>query len=598
MSRLGHVKTFDIECESWDKFVIGGAFDGKNYHSFRHLGQLLDYLLEQGGTWWGHYAGKYDMLALLGENAEKRQLRTKCHMAGSRITCAAFEGKLLLRDSFAIAPLALEKFAQIAGKKKTSPGLSCDCGEDCGGYCSIRRDMSPSMYRKVDSYMENDCVVLYHALTYWLDYLRTHFGEPKGTIGATSFAFTRQKPSHLNSTQYSFIKRSYFGGRCEVWKRLSPFGWHDDINSAYVDALRLMMPIGLPKECFFRVPNEAKYWISEAIVTVPDCHIPPLPLRGRDRLYFPTGKIKGCWNKSELEAAEQAGCTIEKLGRIFYWRDLDTPYTDFCERVWSLRAKAGKDTVLGKNLKSLSVSVAGKLAMRPEIREVIYSPLDPSSIDKLASGGGWENIGENPHWWSRKIYRVADCAHIHHASEMTAHVRIRLRERAEKEPRAAVYCDTDAVFTEIDIPEDRGTELGEFLPSDADKGHDGTYRNFRALAPKLVEYEERKAEYRAKGFSLGRKEPGNRFARIRGSLACAVCCSGDVCHEHRLHIDTGAKSLLKALNDDGIIFKRRDEYKQFHPNPRWIGGRIKAGEIETRPPHISEVKLKQEEYLI
>lgn len=580
--------TFDIECEAWDKYVIGGCYDGSEYFSTRDIGELLDYMLQRGGTWWGHYSGAYDQLAILSEHAKRKDSeKVRLFMAGSRITCAAFGRKLLLRDSYAIAPTTLEKFATLIGERKTEPDLPCICGEQCKGYCSIKRSMSAANYRKVDSYMQNDCVVLFKALTYWLDFLRDNFGEPKGTVGASAFSFTKQGPAKWDSALYSFSQKGYFGGRTEVWKRESPIGssgrwaqrmigksiapkmggWHDDINSAYVDALRLPMPVGPAKETRKTIPSTAKFWIAEADVTVKQTHIPPLPIKRDNRLFYPYGRFFGTWNSTELLAAVADGyAQINSIGRVVYWEAEDYPYVEYCNHIWQVRHNAGKDTVSGKLIKQVAVSVCGKLAQRPEMREVIYSP-EPII--------GMMPIDDSCRFWESKKFRIADCAHVHHAGAMTAHVRVRVRRRGDKAGTGAVYCDTDSVFSEVFIPDDIGFDLGEWLPSDKDKGHDGTYYDFEALAPKLYRYKERKDEFRAKGFSLGSDNPGKRFDRVvRGE---------------KVTITRGVYPLLRALRFRDTIFERRNETKQFHKDAKWCGGRLKVGAFETRPPSIEEV---------
>lgn len=545
------------------------------------------------------------MLCVLGEHAIRDGHKVKTFMAGARITCAQFVGaKLTLRDSFAIAPLALEKFAGLSGDAKTSTGLPCRCDartpkhpKGCGGYCSIRRNMSPADYAKTSDYMENDCRVLYNALNEWISFLDEKLGAAKGTIGASSFAFSGQEAANWQAIKdpdnplsqsygtaiYNFSRKAYYGGRTECYRQLSPFGYHDDINSAYVDALRLAMPMGTPTRSNDRPIKGAKFYIAECSVSVPhSLHIPPLPIRRENRLFFPTGDIYGVWNSLELESAERAGCKIKAIGRVVSWDAMDTPYADYCNTVWNLRAAAGKDTVKGKLLKQLSVSLAGKLAQRPEHKEVVYNPNVMEMI-------GWTSIGKSTKWWYQESFKIPNCAHVHHAGVMTAYVRARMGDRARIHSDSSVYMDTDGLFCEKEIKEGQGKELGQFLPSLAEKGHDGTYRDFQCLAPKLYNYTEMEPEFRAKGFQLGKTNVAERYESIIAGES--------------VELNRGVYPLLTALkrrdklfekrgkdNIENPLFIRRGETRQFRQRESaWIGARLKDGEIRTRPPTIGEV---------
>jgi len=559
--------TFDIECQDWDKYVTGGCFDGKRFHCFRRMADLYDFLVTSGGTWWGHYSGAYDMLAILAEHSARNGEEVQLFMSGSRITCAKFKSGLVLRDTFALAPISLKKFATLAGLEKTDTGLPCICGESCAGYCAIRVNMSEREYKLVEEYLEVDCRVLYAAFDVWLNKLRTYFGEPSGTVGASSFRFSGQEKAKWDSRLYSFARLGYYGGRTEVWKRDSASGWHDDINSAYVDALRLPMPVGNPRESYFSIPIQAKFWIAEAVVKVPPMHIPPLPYRRNNRLYFPTETIDfGVWNKIELDNAEACGAKIIKLGRILSWDAMEPVYDDYCNKGWNIRASVGKNTTEGKLLKQVLVSLAGKLAQKPEVKEIKYS-----STPVI----GWTAVDARNRFWSRETFKISHCAHVHHAGLMTAYVRTRIQRRGMKAAEGAVYCDTDSVFSEKYIPDELGDELGQFQPS----GPDGRYSNLRAYAPKVYEYTEGgETDYKAKGFSLG-SDPGMVAARFR-----------QVVRGEEIENNRGVLPLKKAIRMRESLFTRKIESRRFQAgNSRWIGGRLKVGESATRPPTFGEI---------
>lgn len=585
---------FDIECEGWDTYVVGGCWDGREYHRFRDAFSLVSYMRERGGVWWGHYAGAYDMLSLLDEHVRQcSDEKIRFAMAGSRIVAAKYPGGFILRDSYALAPVKLKKFAKIAGLEKTEPALVCRCGEKCGGFCSIRRKMPEPLYRLVEEYLENDCKILMAALLEWFSFLRARFGEPKGTIGATSYAFSRQGKAAFDSRVHSFLANGYYGGRNEVFRQCSPSGWHEDINSAYVHALTLPMPVGPFKESYTTIPKGAKFWIAEAIVKVPESeHIPPLPVRVKGRSYYPRGEISGVWTSEELNALP-AGW-LQQIGFNISWEAADHPYRDYCERVWKYRSEAGKESVKGNLLKRLGVSLAGKLAQRPEVREVVYSR-DMDEMSRL----GYRPIGRSIHFWEREKYKIADCAHIHHAAFMTAHVRLNVWGRGRKANRSAVYTDTDSLFSEADNRDRLGYELGEWGRKCADHyqerddctcewGGRGKYKDLDVQAPKLYRYFEA-GEWATQAKGFGRTEP--RFA----AQESADQLYEQIAEGKTITIDRGVYPLLRAirlrqeLKGDRHVFIRRHDTRTHHPSANWIGGRLRDGEVLTRPPTMKDI---------
>ena len=551
--RLGIDGVFDIETQDWVIFVLGGCYsESDGYREFRSLPAMVEYMRERGGTWWAHNGGRYDFLALF--DVIPPEVPIQCNMAGSRVISARI-GKLELRDSYCIAPMRLAQFAGICGERKAEVGLPCECTKNCGGYCAIKREMSSERYALLSGYLREDCRVLHESLSTWLGYIRDHYGEPTGTIGGTSWRVCGGEETSLSPAHYAFARRGYYGGRTEVYRPRSSRGWHDDINSAYVHALTLPMPVGPASEAYCTIPRTAKRYVAEAIVLIDDALVPPLPYRTDNRLYYPTGRLFGVWTDIELR---QPGVRVESIGRVLYWEAEDYPYADYCLRGWELRKQAGKSSVLGKLNKSLLVSLAGKLAQRPETKTIRRSPDIQTEP--------WFQVGNSIEWYYRETFRLSKCANVHHAGAMTAHVRTVLGARLRASP-SPVYCDTDSSFSEVDLPLGRGAELGEWNP-------EGEYRDFRALAPKLYSYWEGGSRHtREKGF------PRNSFDELSAGGAVTI--------------EAGVLGLTGAVRKNkGEVFLRNISTRRHNPVTGWIGGRLIDGEA-TRPPTIDEVEQRE-----
>lgn len=591
---------FDIETESWDQFVVGGVCWNQhgewNTSVFWHdrESDFVDRLLQIRGTLWAHSGGRYDALWLL-DHLIKRGEHVEINLAGQRIVRLKTRD-LEIRDSFALIPFALKLAATMGGGEKLSTGLRCTCERDCGGYCAIKRSMDPASRRELETYLRGDLACTRDMLLALIQFAREHDLDLMGTIGSSAYRTAARRlnlpRADWNARDYMFARSAYFGGRTQVFRPRSAHGYRCDVNSAYIAALsKLEVPIGKP----FRAlsPHETtRYYdrglegILEASVFVPPCHIPPLPVRIPSRIAYPVGKFVGTWTALELRAAVERGARILSVGKSLWWRERAPLFRDFTHELWDIRASVGPRTAFGQWIKWKANSFTGKTAQHPIVDTVEINPdlsdelkFCPADFDchdrRLESDispccahrcnglcGVWKAIDRNNKVWTKKEWRIADCAHVQWAAYLTAYERIYLLDQLCDDGQdgwSAVYCDTDSCYSEIKRTYQIGLELGWWKD-------EGEYWDFLAVAPKTYRYRsEEGEEAKAKGIPNAIEN----WYRLREGVP----------------IDRGVLSFKAAARAGGGLFVRQHMERHVKGSPRWYGDRIlEEGAEATRAP--------------
>lgn len=423
---------WDIEAQNWDQFVVGGIRkkDG-SYHEFRHRREddFVAFLLEQEGTIWAHFGGGYDFKWFL-DKAAKFNIGGMLTVAGSRIISIELP-KLLLCDSYALAPMKLKDFTKGLGVSKEELDLPCTCGDDCGGYCGIRRDMPLSHWRRVCQYLEADCESLWQALHTLRDFAAEHDLDLGRTIGSSAFRNVQRTlglksadpaKGGLTEVKYRFGRKGYYGGRTQLYIRsyfqddepetqdthvegLEQWQGRDqwnivpiaeahasDVSSMYPWTLKTFaVPYGASSMLYGRDAKVAfekpRPGIYRAIVNVPDMHIPPLPRRfnkGKS-IAYPTGQFVGTWTAPELRWAMERGATVDITEGLLWQTELCL-FREWIDKLWKLRSGLpaittangktieGKKTPMGIWLKLYMNSLTGKFGSNPERDAYLYNP--------------------------------------------------------------------------------------------------------------------------------------------------------------------------------------------------------------------------------
>lgn len=584
--------TWDIECAGWDRFLCGELLtrEGDAFQSW-DADEFFDALLEQSGNWYAHVGGRYDGLWFL-DMACRRKLPWKAKMRGSGVLTAKI-GDLEIRDSFALVPMKLAKFAKLGGNAKCELGLPCECEErtesrpqGCGGYCALERPLNSSERALVSEYLHVDCKALLGALEALEERASALDITLKLTVGSSAWNTAKEwldlPACGHDIGRYTALREGYYGGRTEVIRTRADSGHRFDIHSSYPAALtRVAVPLG--EGAAYSSANASKWYaagndgIYTADVTVPDMPIPPLPAREPDRLLYPIGPISGTWTGHELRYAESCGVRIDTIRRGYVWADSGPVLAPFAASLWAIRDEAANsphesDKTFAAWVKWLANSLTGKLAQRPEHSSLSFAPADAGEapvMDKDTDVIGCVHGGA---FVIHTRTRVDACAHVQWSAYLTAEARCELH-RQLTHAVTPYYCDTDSVYAYEYLTRRVGDALGEW-------GYEGALRNWRALAPKVYRYTDGAGTEHVRGKGLSGLDAAGFDALERGETWT---------------IAKGVDGLRTAMRRDTVkgLFRRREFSRSLHPIPGWVGGReLEANGIETRPTSIERYRSR------
>lgn len=585
---------YDVETEGWGKFLVGGLRRSDGKYIERKWGRENDLASEilQSGFVWAHNGGVFDHKWILSRTASKQNVQISA--AGGRIVRASLARGCELFDSKALAKLALKDFSKGLGVEKEKLGLQCrtpqDCGPGCEGYCNFSRRMDGRSFSRVREYLRADCESLWQATQRLKGWGAEHDLDLCPTIGSSAWASAARlldlPDADLSLSDHRFVRDGYYGGRVQIFRPETSSGHEYDVNALYPSTLAsLDLPVGKPVRVrgtrARRMFEQGKEGIVHGVVHVPDMWVPPLPVRAKDRIAYPTGTFSGTWTCLELRYAAQFATIIDIEEGIF-WPERRNVFRPWVEKLWELRRNApgGKSSPFGIFLKFYMNSLTGKLGMRPAPKSYALNPnkITPNMARLTPTGSRLE------------IYEVEGCAvrknrggkwvagnpccHVEWAAYLTAEGRTRWHHQATAGGfRDLIMGDTDSVFAVSKRTENIGDDLGQWQ----DKGE---FRDFKAEAPKFYSYRpvgNPEMVYRSKGIRCNRRE---EFERLFSEGS----------HEFHWKSSRGFRDALRLVARTGEWENLFSE-KQFDRKiKRGYGDRVFVPEEGiTRPPRIEEL---------
>lgn len=577
---------WDIECAGWTHPVVVVTLhrtEGVAVH--RTVGEAVQRMQRLGGRWWSHNGGQYDTLAAL-EFMRAGGIERLINYAQGRVTRSTGDG-LTLSDSYALIPLGLDAAAELGGVAASELGWSCSCGHQCGGYCSITRRLSPARRAQLTAYCVADCETLLAALLGLVRWAEEHDVDLRGTIGGSAWATARRQlllpDAAYEPAMERRIREAYYGGRSGVYRTAAPNLRQWDMVGAYPAALVEPVPVGDAAELGPRDAQRAltarRPGIYAAKVTVPSSHLPPLPWRYHQRIYYPTGPVAGVWALPELEAAIASGVRVERVYWAVVWPREEPLYADLMQLWSSWRVAAGKDSAVGRWLRLLSNSLIGKLGERGDRKSIRLHPprkdvrvcigRAPCSLRRCTGVcGQWEQLDQWGELWAVPYYRQAPSAHVQQAAYATARTRVAWRTEAERHGEDLAYGATDSIWTaRRRAPDDVGRELGEWELKD-------TWVDWSAVAV---------GAYR--GTSARESKLILRTAGAR--LLPSEWQAGESMQ------DRGVSSLLAAARSGDGLFVRRSDKWTLPVMGEWCSDRLSGRDGVTSAPTVDRIKKRR-----
>ncbi|MHA1757971.1 MAG: DNA polymerase [Promethearchaeota archaeon] len=478
--------TFDIEAEDWINFKILGFYDGEEYKEFYNLKSFLNYVLRskyQGYNIYAHFGGRYDFLFLLEELYNKAQIiEVNGRIIELKIYLDDKHKKVIkFRDSFSLLPVSLERLTKtfnVEHKKLDNENFD---------FSNLKID------KNLREYLKNDVIGLYEVLEKFQDQINELGGEIKLTLAATSLdLFQRKymKKDWMFPTYFEFedeIRASYFGGRCEVFKKYGKNLNYYDFNSLYPSVMKdNKFPVGRPirlKKYKFN-PNDTGFCYIETYIPK-SMDIPLLPVHEDGMMIFRTGKIKGWYSIPLLKRLNDIGIKFKvKEAILFQGKKI---FNDFVDDLYRLR-KENKNNSLNLIAKLLMNSLYGKFAQKVKRKNYIINP-KKEDFEKYKL----INYNEKLDIWYYETKNESNYILPAISSYVTSYAMLKLYDiLISCDP---YYCDTDSIITEMKI--ENSDELGKLkLEDEIDEGI--------FLSQKLYAYKNKNGKEKivAKGFPI------------------------------------------------------------------------------------------------
>lgn len=532
-----------------------GVRDASGYRCHRTVEELLQDTLTAGGWWFAHAGGSYDMVQLFPAILLHTDWQVKAAFSGSSAVVVRIETadgrSATYGDSAMLLKAKLADIGRIIGLVKG------DLVEaEAAGWAEVR------------DYNERDCEILFVALQAFEQRLRDLGGELRPTLASCAMAIFRSsylsRDLSTSTTANATAREAYVASRVEVFRPECERANYFDINSSF--------PYSMTFPCPGEVTRVGKRWtgselaIVEATVTVPDCYLPPLPLRVGGAVYHPTGTWRGWYSGVDLIEAKAAGARVEKVHKAIHfaeWGDLAAYSRDLYAR--RLAAKQAGNKMDDMTAKLLLNSLYGKLAENPCKEELVVRPRNVPKNGRLIMPGVWVS----------PEVRTIEHEHVAAPVVITSRSRHFLRKGLARalEQGKIYYCDTDSVICEGEL--ESGDKLGEWKLEARVLG--GQF-----LAPKLYSVTKdlgegvhgpRVMEVRAKGF---RRATWREFL----SLACGEAA--------RVETFSRVRGMLAEAGRTGEVAPKRGTVEK-----RWLGTarpkRAPEGKDDTRPWTVEEL---------
>ena len=457
------IVTIDCETNPFEYSVkvapfVWGFFDGETYAYFwnecpeKCSRDLMDYLEseEEGTIVYAHNGGKFDFMFLL------QYLDSDIMMINGRIAKATlFDGRIELRDSLLILPIALEQY------KKTEID-----------YMKFKPGVRSLHKNEIIRYLRDDCADLHTLVTEFIK----NFGLNL-TLAGTAFKEVKNTGYEITKTSAAFddkFRPYYFGGRVQCFRVGNFYGdfKYVDINSAYPKAMTERHWFGAGTVEHVRLPEkENGSWYA----TVTGVSKGALPLRHKEKesdtskLFFPDDDTPRTYHASGWEinkGLETGTLKIDKVLKVHKPAMLND-FTCYVEKFfdWKRQAEVDGDLIMRIFAKILLNSAYGKFAQDGRrFKKCCIVPVGewPDNDAKWCASKRWrwvEDIETGHSIFERDdpqdlFFNVATAASI------TANVRAYLWGSILQSD-TPLYCDTDSIVCrKFNGP--MGDKLGEW----------------------------------------------------------------------------------------------------------------------------------------
>lgn len=394
---------------------------------------------------------------------------------------------ITLRCSYKIIPLSIEKIGEIIGIKKKIFPYKFSSYKNLyyiGDYPDIKYFDNVSIedyekftiskefdFKKVSiEYCQNDLLILEDVLINIFNIINSYskniirysysFSSIAYKLFSKKYDTFRICEKKIKIREYEYIKKSYYGGRCEVFGNPSDeeIIHHFDFSGMYAQCMKNRFPTGRP---IFKTDSlNIKEIGLHSVKVFSDSEYPILPSHYKEKLFFLNGYIIGVFTHIELLFfIENGGKIIDHYSSYVYPSE-ENVFIEYVEEFSKIRSKGKYYNFFGKSMHN---GLYGSFALNVDNEETVivynedelntylsntmvksWKKINNCIIIKIAKNSMSKKFLDKRNNWSEEISR-----NLIYASYISSYARIKLYRgilEILKNKGRIYYCDTDSFF--------------------------------------------------------------------------------------------------------------------------------------------------------
>jgi len=458
---------YDIEGREWINHVVS-AFYTENEEEmttqlefFKSVPEFIKFCFSEKNEVneiYCHFGAIYDFLFILDSVVELDGIHLD-KLVGRGNGLLKFDlisgnRRITFRDSSALLPFGLDSITKAFGVKHKK--LKMDRN-------AITEDTP-----EVREYLKYDCVGLYESLVKFRNWGKVKQVGMKSTIASQSIqvlrSYLKEEIPSLPKDIDAFVRKSYFGGRTEIFRPYFDGQGKEkiqyvDVNSLYPTVMKNLAVPYVYKEHTNKFEIGKDVGFIDCTVYIPESlYIPPLPSIVEGKLMFVTGVTRGNWSSYELEYAMKYGVKILKVHSCITFAQPKFIFKDYIEDLYKMRleAKEKKDGVTDTMCKLLMNSCYGRMGLNRNREELIVDNFTKNAKPVFTFVNKHEEVLMIS---KRDSYVKNTFSNVAIAAWITSGARVHLHKLLMENEKGIHYCDTDSLFTTK--KNKTGNELGE-----------------------------------------------------------------------------------------------------------------------------------------
>ena len=312
------------------------------------------------------------------------------------------------------------------------------------------------------AYLKNDCEGLHQVLERFYSWPLIEKAGSAMTVASQAQKILRtylvSPIKGLEKDEDEFARKSYFGGRTEIFKPCykdetgAKTLYCYDVNSLYPSVMRRFdFPTSVSGRSTTFDPDSLAIWHCK--VRVPKMHIPPLPVKHGGKLIFPVGVFEGHWTTHELNMAMKYGTEIIQVYDGMLFNNGGKIFSEFITDLYKIRTDNPTDKD-HPDFKPDNIvnNILAKLIMNSS-----YGRFGISDEKEMI---GWEEGEDNERPFHEvtmengktfmmvnKTVELRGFSNVAIASYVTSYARIEMFEYYQKCGETLYYTDTDSIYT-------------------------------------------------------------------------------------------------------------------------------------------------------